>query len=213
MGSQFFLDDQKPEHSVTISTPFRFGLHEVTQSQYSAVVGSNPSAFKFDNNPVETVSWDDAVAFCKLLSSRPEEKAAGRSYRLPTEAEWEYACRAGSISHYFFDNSSVNLPKYALFSSANEVARHRPVGMKRPNAWGLFDTCGNVFEWCQDWYGNYTETAVTDPKGPKSGSYRVFRGGGWNLGADCCTSSYRRRTNSSKNYVIGFRVVCLVDSD
>ena len=159
-------------HQVTLTQPFYMGVHEVTQEQCFRVMGVNPSEFKGRRNPVEQVSWHDAVEFCQKLSSLPKEKSAGRVYRLPTEAEWEYACRAGTDSEYSFGNGASNLGEYGWFEDNSAKASH-PVGMKRANGWGLYDMHGNVWEWCQDWYGNYPSDAVTDPTGPSSGSDRA----------------------------------------
>ena len=196
-------DDETP-HEVTISKSFYLGSHEVTQGEYDKVMGNNPSAFKGAKNPVEKVSWEDAVSFCKRLSELPEEKAAGRAYRLPTEAEWEYACRAGSTTSYCFGDTAELLGEFAWFK---ESATH-PVGEKKPNRWGLYDMHGNVFEWCQDWYGPYPSGAATDPKGPSGGSYRVYRGGSSYNDAGLCRSALRLRLYPSLRlmYGGGFRV-------
>jgi formylglycine-generating enzyme required for sulfatase activity len=157
--------EDEGEHQVTISRDYYLGVYEVTQEQYEQVMGTNPSYFQGDhvaerdpktgvvkeidssNHPVEQVSWEDAVEFCERLSELPEEKAAGRVYRLPTEAEWEYACRAGTNTKYSFGDDEGQLGDYAWFE-ANSGGTH-PVGQKQPNAWGLYDTHGNVFEWCE----------------------------------------------------------------
>ena len=146
------------EHPVTLRKDYYLGVCEVTQSQYQKVMRKNPSYFqgrRVDGEsgdlPVEQVSWEDAVLFCKRLSELPEEKMAGRSYRLPTEAEWEFACRADSSSAYFFDTDPATLDEYAWFKK-NSADRTHPVGTKKPNPWGLFDMHGNVAEWCSDWF-------------------------------------------------------------
>ncbi|MFM7929249.1 MAG: formylglycine-generating enzyme family protein, partial [Pirellula sp.] len=183
---------------MTISKDYYLGVHEVTQAQYEKVMGANPSYFRGDiqgsrsNHPVEQVSWEDAVEFCKKLSDLHEEKAAGRVYRLPTEAEWEYACRAGSKTAYSFGESPKSLGDYAWFGSNSNNQTH-PVGEKKANAWGLYDMHGNVWEWCRDRYGDYPKGAVSDPTGPKKGSSRVSRGGSWYYEAAGCRSAYRRR--------------------
>jgi formylglycine-generating enzyme required for sulfatase activity len=130
------------------------GVHEVTQAQYEQVMGVNPSQFKGANNPVETVRWEDAVGFCRNLSELPAEKAAGRVYRLPTEAEWEYACRAGTTTNYSFGYNDSDLGLYAWYA-VNSGGRTHPVGGKKPNSWGLYDMHGNVWEWCQDRFAPY----------------------------------------------------------
>jgi formylglycine-generating enzyme required for sulfatase activity len=162
-----------PQHEVTISRPFYIGVTEVTQAQYEAVTGKNPSKFKGPDNPVETVSWDDAMAFCKALSGR-----TGKAVRLPTEAEWEYACRAGTKTAFYFGGDAGKLGEYAWFNQ-NSGSKTHPVGLKKPNAFGLYDMHGNVLEWCSDRYGPYADAKSTDPTGPTSGTDRVPRGGCW----------------------------------
>ena len=199
--------DEKPQHRVRITWPFHLGAFEVTQSQYQQVMGSNPSSFKDESGllPVENVSWTDAQEFCTKLSELPQEKQAGRQYRLPTEAEWEYACRAGSTSRYGFDESRDSLGSYAWFIE-NSGGKTHPVGQKKPNAWGLYDMHGNVYE-CSDRFGNYDASAVDDPRGPAAGSDRVFRGGSWLNVAWCCRSAYRvRLTPVRPSGNVGFRV-------
>ena len=207
--------EDETQHEVTISKDYYLGVHEVTQAQYEKVMGTKPSYFQGDeikgsstNNPVESVSWLDAVEFCKKLSDLPEEKAAGRVYRLPTEAEWEYACRAGSKSAYSFGESSKSLGDYAWFDGNSNNQTH-PVGEKKANAWGLYDMHGNVWEWCSDWYGEYPNGAVSDPVGPRprKGSHRVIRGGSWCHEAAYCRSAYRYRyVPQDQDDLFGFRV-------
>ncbi len=198
--------NEKPQHRVQIAKPFYLGLYEVTQAQYQKVVGSNPSMFKGESLPVETVSWEDAMAFCTKLSEVAEERAAGRTYRLPTEAEWEYACRAGSASKYSFGDSEAELEKYAWYSKNSGFTTH-PVGEKQANGWGLCDMHGNVWEWCQDWYGAYAAGAASDPSGSGAAAYRGLRGGSWYFYGGRCRSAYRSelapRFRSRSN---GFRV-------
>ena len=207
-------DNDEEQHQVTISKDYYLGVTEVTQGQYEKVMGTNPSYFqkrvigKSDSSmyPVEQVSWEDAVEFCKKLSDLPEEKKAGRVYRLPTEAEWEYACRAGSKAAYSFGANSKTLGDYAWFVYNSGVQTH-PVGEKKANAWGLYDMHGNVWEWCSDWYGEYPKGGVSDPSGPSEGSYPVNRGGSWFYEAAGCRSADRYRDDPSYrsgNY--GFRV-------
>jgi formylglycine-generating enzyme required for sulfatase activity len=201
------------QHEVTISKDYYLGVYEVTQAQYEKVMGKNPSYFqgpKVGNEnadlPVENVSWDDTVEFCKKLSDLPEEKKAGRLYRLPTEAEWEYACRAGSKTAYAFDDEEGLLPEYGWFSR-NSSRRTHTVGLLEPNAWGLYDMHGNVWECCSDRYGDYPKGAVSDPSAPKVGSVRVGRGGGWYDVAADCRSAYRFRfVPSFRDNYLGFRV-------
>jgi formylglycine-generating enzyme required for sulfatase activity len=154
--------------------------------------------------PVEGVSWHDAVEFCKRLSNVPEEKAAGRFYRLPTEAEWEYCCRAGTTSVFSFGDSE-NLSDYAWYTGN---VRTNPVGSMKPNPWGLYDMYGNVEEWCSDWYGEYSKALQTDPKGPEEGTYRVARGGNFDQDAWGVPSACRSSCSpEEREYVIGFRIV------
>jgi len=183
---------EKPQHRVQITKPFYLGVYEVTQAQYQKVVGSNPSTFKGESLPVENVSWDDAVGFCKRLSEVAEERSAGRTYRLPTEAEWEYVCRAGSTSKYSFGDSEAELRMHAWYEQNSDEKTH-PVGEKQANAWGLYDMQGNVWEWCQDCYGSYEAGPATDSSGPGSASYRVLRGGFWGNFGRICRSAFRRR--------------------
>ena len=207
MGDASGEDDETP-HEVTLTKPFKMGVHEVTQAQYEQLMGTNPSEFKGADNPVETVNWDDAVDFCRRLSELPAEKKAGNVYRLPTEAEWEYACRAGTTTRFSFGDDESELGDYAWFYGNTS----HPVGGKKPNAWGLYDMHGNVWEWCQDWYADYPSGSMTNPSGATSGSARVFRGGGWDDTAEDCRSAYRNRNDPSiRNYYFGFRV-CLSPS-
>ena len=202
-------DSDKTPHEVTLTQSFQMGIHEVTQEQYAKIMGNNPCRFTGANNHVETVSWDDAVEFCRKLSEFPAEKSAGRVYRLPTEAEWEYACRAGTTTAYIFGADDTELGDHAWFDGlrGNSKDKTHPVGGKKPNAWSLYDMHGNVWEWCQDRYGAYPGRVVTNPSGPNSGSYRVSRGGGWRGTAEGCRSAYRGRDKPSDRYFnIGFRV-------
>lgn len=163
---------------ITISKPYFIGVYEVTQAQYEHLMGANPSAFKGERHPVSCVPWDDAVEFCRRLSELPKEKEAGRVYRLPTNAEWEHACRAGTSSTHYFGRG---LPDHAWYDQ-NSGGQTHDVGLKRPNPWGLYDVYGNVAEWCQDFYDPSYPKESTDPKGPstevgpKKG--KVARGGG-----------------------------------
>ena len=152
------------------------------------------------------MSWDDAVEFCRRLSDLPAEKEAGNVYRLPTEAEWEYACRGGTTTKYSFGDDDSELGDYAWYRENSDGKTH-PVGSKVPNALGLHDMHGNVWEWCQDWYGDYPSGSVTDPSGATSGSSRVLRGGSWDYTAVDCRSAYRGRVSPSyRDYSNGFRV-------
>jgi len=203
-------EDEGPQHEVTISKPFYMGVTEVTQAQYEAVMGTNPSYYKGATNPVEMVSWNDATEFCKKLAEKTRQ-----TVRLPTEAEWEYACRAGSKTEFSFGDADEGIGDY-VWSSANKKgdATH-PVGQKKPNAWGLFDMHGNVEEWCSDWWcGVYPKGAVTDPQGPASGEeYRVLRGGAWFNNRVVCRSASRDGFNPNIRIINGgIRVVASVSA-
>ena len=155
---------------------------------------------------MEQVSWTDAIEFCLKLSALPEERTAGRFYQLPTEAQWEYACRAGTTTEYSFGDDESKLGDYAWYKS-NSGSKTHPVGQKKPNAWGLYDMHGNVWEWCQDWHGDYAGRAVTNPSGANLGSSRVFRGGSWFGPAGLCRSAGRYWINPLGRYNhFGFRV-------
>ena len=200
-------DGDERQHAVTITRDYFLGAFEVTQSQYERVMGRNPSLVKADgeNRPVDRVSWNDAVAFCERLSQLPEEKAAGRSYRLPSEAEWEYACRAGSPDEYAFGNDTRLLGEYAWYSGNSGIDSH-PVGQKKPNAWGLYDMHGNAWEWCADWYERYSGRPAIDPTGPSDGTDRVYRGGSVGYSATYSRSANRTATSPSWKGFVSFRV-------
>jgi formylglycine-generating enzyme required for sulfatase activity len=205
--------DEGPQTQVTLTRRFFMGRYDVTQGEYSSVIGSNPSYFGGDTNrPVEMVNWSEANNYCAQLTVR--ERTAGRlpagwAYRLPTEAEWEYASRAGSTNRFSYGNDPgyTQLGNYAWYV-ANSGGTTHPVGGKSPNRWGLYDMSGNVWEWCSDWYGTYPGGNVTDPSGSVSGSGRVTRGGGWGDIANDCRSARRNYYDPSRRYSwIGFRVV------
>lgn len=201
-----------PEHRVRITQSFYLGIHEVTQEQYETVMGYNPSEFKGPEHPVEQVNWLEAVAFCEKLSLLPEERAAARTYRLPTEAEWEYACRAGTRTHFHFGDNDSSLAHYAWYRANSDLSTH-PVGKRLPNNWGLYDMQGNVAEWCADWYGWYTSDEVSDPQGLIMGSGRVFRGGIWGFPPRGCWSVGRDGSLPKERYSdIGFRVAAVPQS-
>jgi formylglycine-generating enzyme required for sulfatase activity/predicted Ser/Thr protein kinase len=173
-AGRFMMGEGARQHEVALSKPFYLGVTEVTQAQYEAVMGTNPSEYKGATTPVESVFWDDAALFCKRLSER-----TGQAVRLPTEAEWEYACRADTQNEFSFGDDPSALGDYAWHGGNSRYHPH-PVGQKKPNAWGLYDMHGNVHEWCADWYGEYPKRPVTtDPTGPASGTVRVLRGGSW----------------------------------
>jgi formylglycine-generating enzyme required for sulfatase activity len=207
-------DWEGPQTAVTISRGFWLGAYEVTQGEYEAVTGSNPSLFTGDDDrPVEQVSWNDATNYCMALTER--ERAAGRIpansvYRLPTEAEWEYACRAWTSTRFSHgdDPGYRDLPQYA-WSWHNSGLTTQPVGRKLPNPWGLYDMHGNVWEWCQDgWSDSLPGGTVIDPPGHASDSYRVLRGGAWSYEAPDCRSASRSRGTVDDRYSgFGFRVL------
>jgi formylglycine-generating enzyme required for sulfatase activity len=200
--------DEKPQHRVQITQPFYLGMFEVTQAQYQRVMGSNPSNFKDDSGllPVETVSWQDAQEFCAKLSDLTDEKQAGRQYRLPTEAEWEYACRAGTQTKFSFGEDDKDRGEYAWFSGNSGGATH-PIGQKKPNEWGLFDMHGNVWEWCADDLRGYTSAPTADLVGSAVASARSLRGGSWFIDGRLCGSAFRGRCRPGDRYLfLGFRV-------
>lgn len=178
------ISDEKPVHSVTLSG-YYIGKTEVTQALWQAVMGSNPSYFEGDDLPVEQVSWDDCQEFIRKLNS-----LTGQNFRLPTEAEWEFACRGGNNSRGYKYSGSNYIDNVAWYDG-NSGDKTHPVATKSPNELGIYDMSGNVWEWCADWYGDYSSGRQTNPKGPYGGSGRVYRGGSWFDGAGDCRSSYR----------------------
>ncbi|MFA4987129.1 MAG: formylglycine-generating enzyme family protein, partial [Candidatus Brocadiia bacterium] len=212
MGSERGSYDEKPLHRVTLTNAFFMGATEVTQAQYRAVMNVSPSYFKGDDLPADSVSWSDAVEFCRKLTEAERKKGNlpdGLVYRLPTEAEWEHCCRAGSTTEFAFGDDEGRLVDYAWFSRNSGNTTH-PVGIKKPNAWGLYDLHGNVWEWCYDWYADkYQMGDQTDPMGPATGQFRVLRGGSWPFIAGYCRSAIRFRDppRLQVHHVLGFRVV------
>jgi formylglycine-generating enzyme required for sulfatase activity len=238
-------DDTEVQHEVTISKPYYLGVYEVTQGEYAKVMGKVRYGARFGpgkggslEHPMENLECGHAVEFCKRLSNRPEEKKAGRRYRLPAEAEWEYACRAGTTTPFHFGKSlsseqanfNGNFP-YGGAPKGEYLRKTAKVGSYKPNAWGLYDMHGNVAEWCSDWYdpNYYKNSPKVDPPGPAKGAlptgyssrtkpgpgqfYRVIRGGSWLDEARGCRSAYRFRAMPHDPYrLIGFRVVCEVDA-
>jgi formylglycine-generating enzyme required for sulfatase activity len=223
------------QHEVEITRFLFLGLIPVTQEQYWHIIGYNPSCFSVSGKgkvsvqnldtsgfPVETVSWDEARSFCRELSKRPEEKKMGRVYRLPTEAEWEYACRGGAetASSFSFGNSLSSLQAnfdgndpYGSGKRGPHLQRPSVAGSYSANAFGLFDMHGNVWEWCSDWYEDYyyRRSPKQNPHGPRWGEAHILRGGAWNSGGWCCRSAIRNfnEPDVRDNYY-GFRVVCVV---
>lgn len=224
---------EQPIHSVTVSA-FEMSATEVTVAQFRAFIDETgyltdaergdgaliytdgkwpkkpdaswkkPYQELREDLPVGCVSWDDAVEFCRWLT-----KKTGRDFRLPTEAEWEYACRAGSTTAYNIGSGEDDLARAAWYKPISGSKQH-PVGGKTSNAWGLYDMHGNMWEWCSDWLGEYTSANQSDPTGPKSGTWRVFRGGSWYTNSNYCRSSYHYGyPPDSKDTSIGFRVVRL----
>jgi formylglycine-generating enzyme required for sulfatase activity len=227
-------DSDEHQHEVDITKDFYLGAHEVTQEQYEKVMGYNPSWFSATGGgkakmvgldagsfPVEMVSWDDAVKFCERLNALPSERAAGRSYRLPTEAEWEYACRGGGPSYQVFafgdslSSDQANFNGDEPFGNAAkglQLGRTTKVGSYQPNAFGLYDMHGNVWEWCADWYDKdyFATSPRKDPTGPATGTRRVVRGGSWDYRGKACRSAERGLGPADARVDRhGFRVVCV----
>ena len=193
------MNNQGKQHEVTLTKPFCMGKHEVTQEQWEAVMGKNPSSTKGAKLPVTNVSWEDCQEFIKKLNARTDG-----GYRLPTEAEWEYVCRAGTTTAYSFGDKIT--PKDANYWDS-KIDKPVAVGSYEPNAFGLYDMHGNVWEWCEDWRGEYPFAEETDPKGPANGEYRVLRGGSFHNNELCARSSLRNNdwsTNRASTY--GFRL-------
>ena len=213
MGSDDALLAAAPVHRVRITRPFLLGRTEVTNDQWAVVMGKPPSLGTGGDQPVEQVTWHDADRFCRTLSALPIEKQHRRVYRLPTEAEWEYACRAGSTSRFSFGDDEAALGDYAWFDGNSDLQTH-PVGRKRPNAWGLYDMHGNVWEWCRDWKAAYPAELVIDPQGPERGSDRVFRGNGWHGGAAGLQTALRGGSSPTlRSPLVGLRVVLEIEPD
>jgi len=233
-GKKEWYEDDFPQHQVTITRPFYIQLTEVTVGQWrlfakeskykteaereggaTILTGTkfekkqgfywdNPGFEQNEKCPVTCISWNDAKAFIKWLSHKE-----GKEYRLPTEAEWEYACRAGSAGRFYFGNDQAELGKYAWYWNNSKKHVHA-VGEKIHNAWGLYDVLGNVWEWCEDWYDKYPSNAVTDPTGPSSGSAKVFRGGSIHSHARFCRSAYRGGYSPDASFTsLGFRLVLI----
>ena len=201
-ASRNFSQRELPAHEVTLSKPFFPGKFEVTREQYQQVMGANPSNFKGAKLPVEMVSWDDTQEFCKKVKEK-----TGQTVRLLTDAEWEFACRAGTTTTYYSGDTEADLGRAAWYGANSKWTTH-PVGQKEPNAWGLYDVHGNVWEWCQDWYGEYAAGAATDPQGPATGISRVLRGGSWSFVPRGCRSAFRGNVQPGyRNLDVGFRSI------
>jgi uncharacterized protein (TIGR02996 family) len=200
-------DWDETQHRVTLTRGFFIGVFPVTQREWALVMGKNPSQFQGDNRPVECVSWGDCQDFCKRLGRREK-----RTYRLPTEAEWEYACRAGTTSPFCSGHDLRALRKVGWCSfdkHAGSGKETREVGQYQPNAFGLYDVHGNVWEWCKDWYRKFEDDPATDPQGAPRGEYRALRGGAWYSIPNGCRAAYRnRQAPDSRQAYMGFRV-CL----
>jgi formylglycine-generating enzyme required for sulfatase activity len=206
---------EDPPHQVTISRPFYMAVTPITQAQWKAVTGKSPAAGPFvqlhDDNAMASISWVDATDFCRKLSVK-----TGRTVRLPTEAQWEYACRAGTQTRFYFgdDPDSADLPDHAWYdkntSKLGQQYPH-PVAQKKPNPWGLYDMHGNVNQWCADWLGPYpAATSLTDPTGPATGSFRVFRGGSFMTNPTLCRDAARNRNSPARRIIDnGLRVIVL----
>jgi len=195
-----------PQHKVKISRPFYLGKYEVTQAQWEAVMGNNPSQFKDPSNPVEKVSWDDIQPFLAKLNVAFEKKRM--LFGLPTEAGWEYACRAGTTTAFSFGDNPALLAQHGWFNG-NSGGKTHPVGQGKPNAWGLYDMHGNVWEWCSDWHGAdyYAKSPPNDPMGPTTGSCRVGRGGSWRHPPTNCGAAFRiKAPPGSRDSNLGFRL-------
>ena len=210
--------DNETQHQVILTRDFYLGKFEVTQAQWKAVMGNNPYPSKFigDNRPVEKVSWNDAKEFCNKLNDKYAGKLpAGYKFDLPTEAQWEYACRAGTTTAFSYGKASdpyiMNFDGNSQLGGGTEgIYRGETVdvgSLGYRNAFGLYDMHGNVYEWCRDWYADYPNRSVTDPVGPSSGSYHVYRGGSWDNYAKLCRSAYRRSDSPGvRNSYLGFRL-------
>lgn len=201
--------DETPSHTVTITQGFWICQYEITQQQWMQVVGNNPSRFvENPNNPVEQISWSD----CQLFLEKINQIVGEGTFRLPTEAEWEYACRAGGTTAYNFGNDMSQISAYAWYAGNSEAKTH-PIGEKRPNSWGIYDMHGNVAEWVQDWYDPaiYAAGAATNPYGPDTGVFRVRRGGAWSNHHSRLRSAVRDHDlPEMRTDMFGFRIVLIL---
>jgi len=198
------------KYPVTLTRDFWLGKYEVTQGEYVAIAGKNPSHFQGDTNrPVEKLTCLDAVAYCRDLTQRERQAGhlpPGYEYRLPSEAEWEYACQAGTTNLFSFGDDVKEAGQYAWTMENSEGTTH-PVGQKLPNPWGFYDMHGNVWEWCSDWFAPYPAMALTDPSGATSSKFKVFRGGGWNQAIEFarCRNRFMMSPTNGIHFV-GFRI-------
>ena len=200
-------NDEKPVHKVIITKNYYIGETQVTQRLWNAIMGDNPSYFKGNNRPVESVSWDECQIFINVLNSKLRTKLAGKKFRLPTEAEWEFAARGGNNSDGFQYAFSDNLCEVA-WCSKNSDGKTHPVAQLKPNELDIYDMNGNVWEWCQDWYGKYSLNSQTNPKGPSRGDYCVIRCGSWNVDNRDGRLSYRNCSiPHGRHSGIGLRLV------
>jgi len=205
MGDAVAREDARPVHNIELSRPFYLGKYEITQQQWLTVMGYNPSRFVDPTAPVDSAGWDDVKDFVVRLNA----KFASRRIRffLPTEAQWEYACRAGTTTKFSFGDDEDQLANYAWYY-ANSEQRTHPVGQKLPNAWGFYDMHGNVLEWCADWYSEtyYVNSPGRDPTGPAEGTSHVDRGGCWEYLARGCRSGFRNPNSPRRDHYIGLRI-------
>ena len=204
-------DTDETQHAVTLTQGFWMGETEVTQALWREVMGGNPANAKTDgSHPVEQVSWNNCLEFIGRLNARPEAQDAGQTFSFPTEAQWEYACRAGTTGPYGGTGSLDDMGWYA----SNSGGKTHPVAQKKPNDWGLYDMHGNIWEWCSDWFGDYPKEAQTDPRGPASGVLRVARGGSWIHPARGCRSAFREwYAPGDRDGSLGLRLVLVPDRE
>lgn len=213
LGEEWHRNDEI-QHHVTLTKAFYMGATEVTQGQWKVLMGENPSFFTGDGLPVDTITWEQAAEFCRKLS-----KKEGTLYRLATEAQWEHACRAGTTTPFHTGNTistdQANYDGNHTYGAGKKGAFREmttQVGTFAANSWGLHDMHGNVWEWCSDWYGEYSRAEVSDPTGPAEGQFRVIRGGTWvNFPAVCRSANRGKTVPISWNFHFGFRVVCVPD--
>ena len=220
MGSEDREEDERPVHTVTLDA-FEISATEITQGQYREITGGNPSHFTGDDRlPVDKVTWQDAVRFCNKLSDREgmercyDEKTwacdfSKNGFRLPTEAEWEYACRAGTSTKYYTGDTEQDLARAGWYGydAGNSSEKTHPVGQKEPNTWGLYDMHGNILEWTHDGFSDYSAEPQANPTGPDKAEYCVLRGGSWFSTAPYCTSTFRINDKTNRtSYFTGFRI-------